>query len=518
MAGRLQVTLLQLVWGTVLLQLAYAQCNRATFGSDSFVCVCSGSSCDYMSDAQRPNDPSYFTIVSTDRDNARLGVDSGLLSPTQNTNGVIINVDLSVRYQTMIGFGGAFTDSTGINVAKLSAETQESLLRSYFAPEGIRYSLCRVPIAGSDFSTRPYSYDDVPGDVNLDNFALAEEDYLYKLPFMKRALELVSGTSDLKFFGSPWAPPAWMKTNGMANGSGSLLPEMWGPYSNYFVKFISAYQNEGVPIWGVTTQNEPMTGFYDWPWNTCAWTAEDQRDWIKTNLGPAFVNAGYDDVKIMVLDHNREFLPDYPAAILTDPETYKYVDGIAVHWYSDNNDYPDRLTSTHDLFPDKFLLYTESCNGLAKDGNGNNQFGSWQHAQDYVVNILDDVTHYSTGWVDWNMVLDMQGGPSWVSNFVDSPIIVNAAEDTFYKQPMFYAMGHFSRFVLPGDVAVRRWISDESKIRVATFLQSDNTVVVVLINMAEENVSISLQPNPAVDMYANMEIPPKSLHTLLFAI
>ncbi|XP_018012609.1 lysosomal acid glucosylceramidase [Hyalella azteca] len=493
------------------------ECNQQSFGSDSFVCVCSGSSCDYIGDVPPPADTSSFTIVSSSKDSDRFAVGLGTMDSLQNS-GVTITVDPSVRYQTMMGFGGAFTDSTGFNVAKLSAETQESLLRSYFAPEGIRYSLCRVPIAGSDFSTRPYSYDDVPGDVNLDNFALAEEDYLYKLPFMKRALELVSGTSDLKFFGSPWAPPAWMKTNGMANGSGSLLTEMWGPYSNYLVKFISAYEEEGVPIWGITTQNEPMTGFSDWPWNTCAWTAEDQRDWIKTNLGPAFVDAGYDDVKIMVLDHNREFLPDYPAAILEDPETYKYVDGIAVHWYSDNNDYPDRLTSTHDLFPDKFLLYTESCEGWNAAPGNRVELGSWQRAQNYVVNIIDDVTHYSTGWVDWNMALDQEGGPNWVSNFVDSPVIVNAAEDTFYKQPMFYAMGHFSRFVLPGDVAVDRSISDESQIRAATFVKPDGTVVAVILNMAEEVVPVSIQPSVGADFYANLMVPGKSLHTLLFAV
>jgi glucosylceramidase len=464
-----------------------------------------------------PVDTSSYVIVSSDRDDARLAVSSGVMDGQASGDGYVVTVDPTVRYQTMIGFGGAFTDATGINVVQLSPESQESFLRSYFAPEGIRYSLCRVPIAGSDFSTHPYSYDDIEGDVDLVNFALAEEDYLYKLPLMQRALELVSGTSILQIFGSPWAPPAWMKENGEANGQGGLLPEMWGPYSNYLVKFIDSYTAEGVPIWGITTQNEPMTGFQDWPWNTCAWTAEDQRDWIKGNLGPAMVGAGYDDVKIMVLDHNREFLPDYPATILDDPETYNYVDGTAVHWYSDAVDYPDKLDSIHDLYPDKFILYTESCEGWS--GPPHVELGSWQRAQNYAVNIIDDVNHYSTGWVDWNMALDMEGGPNWVSNFVDSPVIVDAASDTFYKQPMFYAMGHFSRFVLPGDVAVQRTISlEDGNIRAAAFVKADNNVVVILLNTADTELSVTVQPSAASELYANLLVPAKSLHSVIFAI
>ncbi|KAF2350112.1 Glycosyl hydrolase family 30 TIM-barrel domain [Trinorchestia longiramus] len=494
-------------------------CNRQWFGGESFVCACSGSSCDYLGDVSPPSDTSSYVIVSSDRDDARFAIGSGGMDGQESGEGTVVRVEPDNKRQTMLGFGGAFTDSTGINVMAMSAESQESWLKSYFAPEGIRYSLCRVPIAGTDFSTRMYSYDDVAGDVNLDNFALAEEDYSYKLPLLRRALELVSGTSTLNIFGSPWAPPGWMKENGVANGQGGLLPEMWGPYSNYLVKFISSYRDEGVPIWGITTQNEPMTGFMDWPWNTCAWTAEDQRDWIKTNLGPTMVDAGYDDVKIMVLDHNREYLPDYPATILADPDTYNYVDGTAVHWYSDTTDYPDKLDSIHDMYPDKFILYTESCEGFTPDGDGNIVLGSWGSAQNYVVNILDDVNHYSTGWVDWNMALDQKGGPTWVSNFVNSPTIVNAAEDTFYKQPMFYAMGHFSRFVLPGDVAVNSFIDGgDGSIRAAAFLHGDNNIVVVLLSMADNAQTVTIQPHTGTDLYANVLVPAKSLHTVLFTV
>ncbi|CAL4258628.1 unnamed protein product, partial [Meganyctiphanes norvegica] len=167
-------------------------------------------------------------------------------------------------------------------------------------------------MAGSDFSVRPYSYDDIEGDVALVNFALAEEDWLYKLPLIQWANSL--SQREVKLFGSPWSPPAWMKTNGKFNESGELLPEMYQPWAEYFVKFVEAYESNGAPIWGLTTQNEPLSGFDDnWGWNTCGWTAEDMRDWIKTNLGPTLEAAGLRRLKLMVDDFNRDTLPWYPA-------------------------------------------------------------------------------------------------------------------------------------------------------------------------------------------------------------
>ncbi|KAK7085976.1 hypothetical protein SK128_000067, partial [Halocaridina rubra] len=160
-----------------------------------------------------------------------------------------------------MGYGTAFTDSAGLNVVQLSQAAQDKLLRSYFAPEGIEYDLCRIPIAGSDFSVRPYSYDDVEGDVELVNWALVEEDLNYKLPLILKAQEMSQKT--IKLFGSPWSPPAWMKTNGKFNESGELLKTMWQPWSNYFVKFVEAYEAAGAPMWGLTTQNEPLSGFDD---------------------------------------------------------------------------------------------------------------------------------------------------------------------------------------------------------------------------------------------------------------
>nr|XP_027232645.1 glucosylceramidase-like [Penaeus vannamei] len=408
-------------------------CKARNFGADSVVCVCTADYCDFLGNVTRGPEGTFTTVASS-RDGLRFLVNTGALSPTPVEGGVIIHVNHQYEYQTMMGFGGAFTDATGINIGTLPSDTQEVLLRSYFSPEGLEYNLCRVPIAGSDFSTRPYSYDDFEGDVELKHFNLTEEDYLYKLPYIQRAIEL--SERDLLILGSPWSPPAWMKENGHFNGSGGLLKEMWQPYSDYFVKFVQSYEAEGVPIWGLTTQNEPLTGFEDWFWNTCAWTAEDQRDWIKTNLGPTLEAAGLRRIKLMVDDHNRDTLPWYPATILEDPKANEYVDGIALHWYADDWTGPSVMDETQAMFPDKFLLYTESCDGWDASADERVKLGDWFRAESYAYNIIDVriglpvacsvgfwTMNHSRRVGDWNMALDMQGGPNWANNFVDFPLL-----------------------------------------------------------------------------------------------
>ncbi|CAL4071152.1 unnamed protein product [Meganyctiphanes norvegica] len=486
-------------------------CLRKVFDQSSFVCSCNADYCDTLSD---PGDvpPTTYVSYSSSASEARFLKSSGGVDSSPRPDAILLRVNADYHYQTMMGFGGAFTDSAGLNIVALSNATQEKLMSSYFSPSGIEYTLCRTPMAGSDFSVRPYSYDDIEGDVALVNFALAEEDWLYKLPLIQWANSL--SQREVKLFGSPWSPPAWMKTNGKFNESGELLPEMYQPWAEYFVKFVEAYESNGAPIWGLTTQNEPLSGFDDnWGWNTCGWTAEDMRDWIKTNLGPTLEAAGLRRLKLMVDDFNRDTLPWYPAKMLEDPEAYQYIDGTAVHWYSDRWVGPAVLSELQGLFPEKFILYTEACEGWDVGGAESVQLGSWSRAENYMMNIIDDVNHYSTGWVDWNMALDMTGGPNWANNLVDAPIIINAEEDEFYKQPTFYAMGHFSKFVVPGMKRIDIHSPDE-QIWASAFVDPDMLkYVYVFVNLKDEitDVSIELQGH-----YINMNIPARSFHTVIY--
>jgi len=503
-------TLLLLPLVALLPQLIQGQCVVGQFGYDSFVCVCNATYCDEPGILAPPATGTYALYTSS-RDGARLEPSTGAVDTAPGA-GASIDVSTAVMYQTMLGFGGAFTDSTGFNLKDLSPAAQDMAMRAYFAPEGIGYSVCRIPIAGSDCSTRPYSYDDVDGDVELLYWALAQEDYDLKFPYLKRAIELSS--NEIFFFGSPWAPPAWMKSNGMFNGSGVLLPEMYQPYSEYIVKFVNAYEAEGVPIWGLTPQNEPMSGFEDWGWNTCGFTDVQMRDWIKNNLGPTLEAAGMRRLKMLVNDFNRGQLPDYVVAMLEDPDSNKYIDGIAVHWYDDDVLPPSILNDTHYVDPTKFMLYTEACEGWNVGGADSVQLGSWPRAENYFQNIIEDINYWSTGWVDWNMALGMDGGPNWANNMLDSPIIVNAATDEFYKQPTFYAMAHASKFI-PRDSHRVETVSNAPGVEAAAVHEIRGTITLIIMNTNDATTSVSV--NVDSSRYVNIDLPPKSFHSLVIA-
>ncbi|KIH62099.1 O-Glycosyl hydrolase family 30 [Ancylostoma duodenale] len=293
------------------------------------------------------------------------------ISEDSKTAAVEISVDARQEFQSIIGFGGAFTDSVGINLNSLSNTTRQRLLEAYFGRNGIGYNLGRVPIASTDFSTREYSYADVEGDMKMAEFSLKDEDFDYKIPYILTAMNLTGG--NIRLFASPWSAPGWMKTNGRMKGGGTLKGKVNGPYYQSYATYLVRFVDE--------------------------------------------------------------------EAIFNDPEATKYVDGIGVHWYLNFLMPASVLTTTHNRHPDKFLLATEACAGSTLIHGP--VMGDWYRAEEYAEDIITDLNNFVAGWTDWNLCLDEQGGPNWVSNFVDSPIIVNGAADEFYKQPMFYAMGHF---------------------------------------------------------------------------
>ncbi|XP_068211307.1 lysosomal acid glucosylceramidase-like [Palaemon carinicauda] len=480
-------------------------CLKESFGADSFACVCNKDHCDDFPQVIL-RDGHFQQIVSSKLAH-RFEPFEGLISDAPLPGNPIININLEETLQTMKGFGGAFTDSTGINIADLSEPMQEKLLRSYFAPTGIEYTMGRIIIASSDYSKRKYSYDEVEGDMELEHFALAPEDHSYKLPFIKRALAM--SKRPLLLFGAPWSPPTWMRETDISKGEGGIKREMWQVWSDYIVKFVESYESEGISLWGLSAQDEAMLRS-PWHGDGCKWSATDMRDWIKTSLGPALEAAGYGGLQLMVLDHDRDGLPWYPKTILDDPDAYKYVDGIGIHWYEDETTGPEALDAMHEHYPEKFILYTESSIG----GKGP-VLGSWEHAERFVHNIIEDVNHWTTGWLEWNMVLDMQGGPSWAKRSADAPIVVKKEKDTFYKQPLFYAMGHFSKYVTDGDVRVSYSIAPSVEgLEVTSFLKTSGEVVVVLMNTSEDEHSITIKDNKGSVLNLNLEA--RSLNTVLY--
>ncbi|XP_025078036.1 glucosylceramidase-like [Pomacea canaliculata] len=277
---------------------------------------------------------------------------------------LVLEIVRNSTRQTINGFGGAFTDAAGINIASLPLAAQENLLQSYYSTEGIQYTIGRIPMASCDFSTHPYSYDDTDGDLQLSQFTLAPEDIKYKIPYIQRALTLSQGKAAL-VFGSPWSAPAWMKTNKNMTGNGTLMVSQvvhTTILANYFVRFVQEYAKHNISLWGLTAQNEPTDGkIYKFPFQAMGWTPETQRDFIKLDLGPALHANGFQDIKLMILDDDRLFLPEWGPGVLSDPEAKKYISGVAVHWYLDTVIPLNVLDFTHDKFPDTFLFATEAC-------------------------------------------------------------------------------------------------------------------------------------------------------------
>jgi len=315
-----------------------------------------------------------------------------------------------------------------------------------------------------------------------------------------------------------------MKTNGNMTGKGQIKGEPGGEYfkawANYFVKFIQAYEQNGLKIWGLTAQNEPIDGLIDgFSFQCLGWTPELQRDFIAKDLGPALEANGLGHVKLMILDDQRALLPYWAETVLENELAAKYVSGIAVHWYEDLIIPVSALDLTYEKFgQDYFILNTEACEQDLVNRNRSVQLGNWYRAERYFTDILQDLDHGVSGWVDWNMALNMDGGPNWENNKADSPIIVNAETDEFYKQPMFYAMGHWSKFIRPGSKVISHNsnLQSNSDLKALFFERPDGSIAANFVNInAVETFNITIT-DYKVPGYLNYEVAPKSLITFIW--
>ncbi|XP_078390176.1 lysosomal acid glucosylceramidase isoform X1 [Cetorhinus maximus] len=465
-------------------------CAAQSFGGTSVVCVCNATYCDTIDPLVLP-EKGYYLLYETSKAGKRLESKTGKILTNTKQQGLQLIFDVKKKYQRIKGFGGAITDAAAINILSLSAGSQENLLRSYFSEEGIEYNIIRVPMASCDFSTHVYTYDDYPGDLDLQHFSLTEEDTKMKIPIIQAAKAL--SKRPLHLFASPWTAPSWMKTNNSPIGKGTLKGKPGGQYyklwANYFIRFLDEYAKHNLTFWAVTIQNEPTTGLIsNYSFQCMGFTAELQRDFIVLDLGPALHNSPHKDVQLMILDDQRILLPYWAKVVLGDVHAAQYVHGVAVHWYLDLLTPADKtLGTTHYLFPEYYLFSTEACTGFMP-WEHRVQLGSWERGAMYSRDIIQNLNYFVTGWTDWNMVLNLQGGPNWVKNFADSPVIVNSSQDTFYKQPMLYHMAHFSKFVPEGSLRVGLDPSAAAELETVAFLRPDGSAVVNVLNRTPNDI------------------------------
>ncbi|GBP43697.1 Glucosylceramidase [Eumeta japonica] len=460
-------------------------CAARAVDGQSVVCVCNATYCDSFAHAP-PDDGKYVTYTST-KDGLRFEKTTGDLEDASEIESSCCSINLAInpdtQYQTIEGFGGAVTDAAGINWKSLSETAQDNLIQSYCSDSGLKYNILRVPIGGCDFSTRAYTLNDLPeDDKDLSNFTLAPEDINYKLPMIKACMRAAS--SDLKIIGTTWSPPVWMKSNGKISGFSRLKTEYYLDYALYHLKFLQKYKENNVSAWGITTTNEPMNGVIPLAnFNSLGWTPSTMAKWIAEYLGPTIRNnSEFKDVKILACDDQRFAIPIwFNQMIKSDNRVLDYIDGVAVHFYWDNIVPSATLKFVTDNYPSKFLLATEACEGTLPWDKGV-KLGSWSRAENYVKDIIEDLANGMVGWIDWNLCLNSAGGPNWAGNFVDSSIIVDAEKDEFYKQPMFYALGHFSKFVTPGSRRVKVTRNSLFSLDNVAFSTPNGTIVIVLYN------------------------------------
>jgi len=390
---------------------------------------------------------------------------------------VCVFVDPAKTFQTFLGIGGALTDAAAETFAKLPADKQQELLRAYYDPQnGIGYTIGRTNINSCDFSSDMYTYVK-EGDKELTSFSLAHDEK-YKIPFIKKAMQATGGKMNL--FVSPWSPPAWMKDNNDMLHGGKLKPEFYDAWANYYVKFIKGYEQQGIPVWGLTVQNEPMA---TQTWESCVYTGEDERLFIRDHLGPVLQKNNLGDKKLIAWDHNRDLVYQRAATVLQDPEAAKYVWGIGFHWYEIwNGGYQfDNLRRVAETFPDKNLMLTEACNYPFSWET----FSQWKWGENYGQNIIQDLNNGAVAWTDWNVLLDETGGPNHVNNFCFAPVHAKTKEGSLHYMNSYYYIGHFSKFIKPG---AKRIISSSNRAQLLTtaFLNPDGTIAVVVMNNTAE--------------------------------
>lgn len=402
-----------------------------------------------------------------------------------------IIIDRSRTFQEILGFGGAFSDATAINIKTMSVSLQAHLMKSYFSEEGLEYNLCRVPMGATDFSKRVYSYiDSDTNEVNcidpaLGNFELTEEDLSYKIPIIMEANRLTS--RKLQLFTSTWVAPKHFKENNNYRGTmGFIKKGLYQLWADYFVKFLDYYKDNGVTFWGITTGNEPhiaMLQFEGIP--GVLWYPDDHGQWIRENLVPALRNSVHRNIKVITLDDQRPLLLTVLPKTLANG-TEHCVQGVGLHWYLDYDNNTYLLDEFHQRYPDLFLLATEGCTGDLLLNTIS--LGAWDRAERYAWDIAQDLNHWVTGWVDWNMVLDLDGGPR-VAEVVDSPIIFNKTANEFYKQPTYYAMGHFSKFIPRGSVRIYSTQCDGDDLTdIVAFKRPDGFIVVIFVNRSDHQI------------------------------
>lgn len=484
------VTLAALAMSHSLLS-SVSPCIVKSFGGTSFVCVCNDTYCDTIEEETKLPE-NQFAVYSTSKSGDRLKKRFYHFQKSSGAN-LSLLVNPNRTKQTILGFGGTFTDAAGMNIASLPDGAQKNLIESYFGTSGIEYTLGRIPIASNDMSVNVYSYDFTAGDTMLSKFTIDGADHLYKIPYIDQAVS--ASRHNVSLYGSPWSPPDWMKSNDDMSGFGTIAQNMSKVYANYVARFLSEYEGFMLKgrMWGLTTQSGPTRSCSNTSepvYQSLCWTAETMKDWIAEDLKQSIIDNGYAHIKLFTMDDNRDVL-DHWTSTFKGTKAEKDIDGFAIQAYHDNGSEADILCDVYNQHNgSKILLGSEFC---IRD-TPVVDLGSWERGELMARRLFQDLQNCMAGFTDYNLAVDMNGGPSWVNNTADGPVIVDKTKKQFYKQPMFYTMGQFSKFIPPASVAVEiKSLKPSSLVNpVVAFKRPDGSIAVVVGNFNIKTINVEL--------------------------
>lgn len=384
----------------------------------------------------------------------------------------------NVRYQEIIGIGGAITEAAAYNYSLLDSESRKKFIELYFGPTGIGYNFVRLHIQSCDFALDNYAYVEDRGEETLASFQI-ERDKKYIIPLVKDAL---AAYPDIQFLASPWSPAPFMKDSGEMNNGGELKVEYYETWAEVVCMYLEAYKQEGIIIQRLTVQNEPAA---IQTWDSCIYSAVQEAEYAVKALKPALVRHGFGEVKINIWDHNKEMLVERVEESFQVEGAKDAIDGIAFHWYT--GDHFESVEAIRRLYPDKELIFTEGCVEYSRFATDN----QIQHAIMYAHDMIGDLKAGANGFIDWNILLDSKGGPNHVGNFCDAPVMCTDDWMGLDVKLSYYYIGHISKFVKAG--AKRILTTSYSKaVETVGFINPDGTRVIILLNNSADMVSFNL--------------------------
>ena len=456
----------------------------------------------------------------------------------------VINLYPDLTFQEIEGFGGALTDTVGYLYSKMNETDKKQFLEDHFGKDGQHYRFIRMHMDSCDYSLEEYqAVADPIADPELTTFSI-ERDRTYMIPLLKDAMAMT--VEPFSVLLSPWSPPKQWKTpparpknDASVYGAGfdvsaftpeidydtpsrchggSLKKEYYRSWALYLAKYVQAYLDEGIPVTMMTLQNETIAATN---WDSCVWSAKEQKAFLKDHLYPVFKEAGLTDtVGLYIWDHNKERVVEFTREMIDD-ETAEMIEGIAFHWYS--GDHFESLDMARTLFPDKKLMGSECC-ALHPPGK-TSPFAAlsgmngpsiaeveYEDAAAYGHDIIGDLNNGMNRWIDWNLCVDKNGGPRHVSSGFGAPVCAN--EDGTYRILLTYHyIGHFSRFLLPGAKRIGHSRCDD-KAEVTAAKNPDGSLAVVLLNRGQADVSCAIRMNGQI---IRITLPSKTISTICIA-